>query len=231
MRHVTFFRVRRHDQQRDSESKPAVVHLWWREVIPEPTPVVPYDDDRGRIPVLTFADSVDDRRDPVGPGIDYLRSGLVEGVMVRLFAGGDHPTNPREFHGTRRVGGRTHLGSSRAGDVAKDVRVGPRYAVSGRWASERRSVFAGIRPLAAVSHRRNTVESVPHLAAVHRENWSVVSPTNAFGFEGVANRFVGHARKGTRNVVQLLLAQERSLRTARSVAAPPVLRQIVWKVD
>src|SRR5580698_11198760 len=64
MRDVAALCVRRNDQAWNADSKPAKVRLRRTCVVVPATPIVPHHEDGRAVPVLAFADRVDDRGHP-----------------------------------------------------------------------------------------------------------------------------------------------------------------------
>src|SRR5580698_2163374 len=90
-RNVSSLGVRRDDQQRYAETELVIVVDRRFHVIVPPTPVVPRDENRGALPILTLTDRVDDRRDP-RRSFRRARPACVIGPRVA----GNHPRHTRE---------------------------------------------------------------------------------------------------------------------------------------
>ena len=172
-------------------------------------PVVPDDEDCRRVPVLTLADCVDDRRHPVRTVVDTPAS------MVRIVTVGNHPAHLRQLHVSGRIGrGARALGGP--GDVAEHVGFGPRDAAV--HAVELRLVrILGF----IVANRVDGGERVPLLAVVIGPRRRVVLPRDALCVERVAYGGVGEARERPLVVeINLLRGQQRRDGIRWCVAAP-----------
>ena len=89
-------RVRADDQPGDAQAVPVLVHVRWRDVVVEATPVVPGQEDRGAVPVGALHDRVDQARH-VG-----LARGDQPGRVLRHRPVGDDPGDRRQGSRLRR---------------------------------------------------------------------------------------------------------------------------------
>ena len=100
---ASHFHVRRDDQHRDAESRPALVVDERRsDRIVEAAPIVPNDDNRRRFPILTLADCIDHAWRPMTGRCLWTKARMVGVLRI-----GNHPR---------------HRGKLAIRDVREDVR-------------------------------------------------------------------------------------------------------------